>query len=229
MPVCRNCGVEIDLGLKVCPLCGEAVEKNAITDPGKQPQPQKDKPEKRYPWFLELFSFFAFAAFIIVFAVDFAYGANLTWSRIPMVSIFFSWLFAFLLHHLRLKPYLLVTLETINFLFFLWALDLFISSHSWFLPLALPLILILGILFLLVIVSIRTFKLSTLSAIAVGTFTVGIFLLCLEIIINLYMDNFFISWSIVAFACIIPVSGLFLYLQVKNRKKGSDLKKIFHI
>jgi len=229
MPLCRNCGVEIDVGLKVCPLCGEPVEKNANTEPGKQPLPQKDKPEKRYPWFLELFSFFAFAAFIIVFAVDFAYGANLTWSRIPMVSILFSWLFAFLLYHLRLKPYLLVAVETINFLLFLWALDLLISSHSWFLPLAFPLILVLGILFLLVIVSIRTFKLSTLSAIAVGTFALGIFLLCLEIIINFYRNEFFLSWSIVAFACIIPVSGLFLYLQIMKRKKGSNLKKIFHI
>jgi formate-dependent nitrite reductase membrane component NrfD len=52
----------------------------------------------------------------------------------------------------------------------------------------------------------------------------------LEVILNRFKNNtIFISWSIVAFACILLVSGLFLYLQFRMNKKGSNLKKYFHL
>lgn len=146
-----------------------------------------------------------------------------------MSSIFFAWLFAFLLYHFRKHPYLLVLLEIVNFLFLLWALDQFIETSSWFLPLALPIILVIGIIVALMILWVRSFKLKVMTALAIGTLAAGIFLLCLELILNLYHKEFFISWSIVAFACLIPVSSLFIYLHLKIRKRGSDLKKFFHI
>jgi len=231
MPICKNCGVEIENNDTVCPLCGHSQNNDAVKPVEKKSiEPNIEKQIKSHPWFLELLSFFSAAGAIIVAAVDFAYGANLTWSRIPLISLIFAWLFVFLLHHLIKKPYLLVILETLNFLIFIWFLDCFIPAYSWFFSLALPIILVVGILFLLVILWIRSFKLSTMLSLSVGTLAAGIFLLCLEVILNkFHHTDILISWSLVAFACILPVSGLFVYLQFRINKKGSNLKKYFHI
>ena len=230
MPICKNCGVEIENKDAVCPLCGDSQNNNTVKPVEKKSiEPELEKQTKSHPWFLELLSFFSAAGAIIVVAVDFAYGANLTWSRIPLISLIFAWLFVFLLHHLIKKPYLLVILETLNFLIFIWLLDCFIPVYSWFFSLALPIILVVGILFLLVILWIRSFKLSTMLSLSVGTLAAGIFLLCLEVILNkFHHTDILISWSLVAFACILPVSGLFVYLQFRLNK-GSELKKFFHI
>lgn len=230
MPICKKCGVELETGTAVCPLCGTDISGgNACR---KQTEPTVSKPGTRYDnlWFLEIFSFFAAAAFIIVLAVDFAYNAGLTWSKIPLIAIFFVWLFIFLIHHLLSRPYLLVGLEMLNFFVFLWFLDRFTGDYFWFFGLAFPLILTLGILFLLVILWIRSFHLSTLLSLSVGTLACGIFLLCLEMILHDFQnESFSISWSLVAFACILPVSGLFFYLQKRLNRKGSEMKKYFHI
>lgn len=231
MPICKNCGVEIEAAHSFCPLCGAPIGNKAIKQEEEvMVKPSFEKPAVLHPWFFELFSFFLLASAIIVFAVDFAYGISLTWSRIPLISIAFSWLFVFIIHKFKKRPYLLVTLGMIVFFIFLWLLDRFIPAYSWFFYLAFPIILAIGILFLLVILWVRSFNLSSLSALSVGTLAIGIFLICLEVILNRFSHNkIFISWSVVAFACILPVSGLFLYLQFRINKKGSDLKKYFHL
>jgi hypothetical protein len=229
MPICPDCGIDLDEGTKLCPLCGRNLTGDDNHFISEMKPDTADNEKRTHPWLLELYSFFLLAAFLIVPAVDFAYGGNLSWSRIPMASIFFAWLLVFLLHHFKKRPYLLVLLEILNFLLLLWALDQFTPTSAWFLPLALPIILVIGIIVLLIILWIRSFKLKILPSLAIGTLSVGIFLLCLELILNLYHNKIFISWSIVAFACIIPVSGLFVYLQLKIKKRGSDLKKFFHI
>lgn len=226
---CKKCGVELKPDATRCPLCklpitGEADLSSASVLP--------DSPErgKNPIWFLELFSFFAFAGFLIVFAVDFAYGAALSWSRIPLASIVFAWFFIFIIYKSSLRPYLLVTLEMVNLIIFLALLDKFSGNYSWFVRLALPVILITGILFLLVILFIRSFKLKTLLSISIATLAVGIFLISLEVVLhNFHQNAISISWSLVAFACILPVSGLFFYMQIRLNRKGNSMKKFFHI
>jgi uncharacterized protein DUF6320 len=229
MSICQHCGVELDNEKSTCPLCRRSIKgEDSIL---KEIQPLSDKKRKQvsYLWLMELFSFFSLTGFLIVLAVDLAYGTDLTWSRIPMAAVFFTWIFSLILFHFLRKPYLMVALETINLMIFLWLIDFFTPKYSWFLSLALPLILVIGIIFLLIILWIRSFKLSTLSAISVGTFAIGLLLICLEIILNLFHAKFFISWSIVVLACLLPVSCFFIYLQFRIKKKGSDLTKIFHI
>ncbi|HPR16749.1 MAG TPA: DUF6320 domain-containing protein [Candidatus Cloacimonadota bacterium] len=231
MPICKKCGVEIDAAAERCPLCGTSqnAESWDLT-PNPVNEAVEEKVTSTHPWFLELFTFFAIAGFIIVFAVDFAYGANLTWSRLPLISIVFTWLFAFFIVHLKKKPYLLVSLETLDLIVFLWLMDRCLPAYSWFYNLALPVILVAGILFLLVILWIRSFRLSIFRALSVGTLSVGVFLLCLEFILNRFHGlPVFISWSLVAFACILLVSALFLYLERKFNKNNLHWKKYFRV
>lgn len=227
--ICKKCGVEIESN-NFCPLCGSS--QNDINKDLHKTLPAQEGSDPRLKnklWFLDLFSFFAAAGIIIVVAVDFAYSGHLTWSRLPLVGTTFAWLLVFLIYHLIRKPYLLVILETINFLALLWFLDRFIPAGSWFINLAFPIILVIGILFLLVILWIRSFQLSTLKSLSVGTLAAGLFLICLEIILHRFQQGkMLISWSLVVFACILPISGMFLYLQKRLNKQGNKMKKYFH-
>jgi len=229
MPVCENCGVEIEDIYDICPLCGIPRDNTEVKVVQKQPKPVRKQKKTNYLWLLELLSFFSLAGIMVVLAVDLAYGINLSWSYIPLVSIIFTWVFFLILFYFSRKPYKLVTIEVINTLIFLQLLDFFTPKHTWFLKLALPLILILGIIILLVILWIRTFKLKVLPAISVATFAIGVFLIFLDLILHLFHDLFTISWSLVAFACLLPFSGFLLYLQYRLKKKGSDLPKILHL
>jgi hypothetical protein len=229
MPICKNCGVEIE-NSEFCPLCKsrqDGTKGIEVTRP--TPEVQVNKQTHSKLWFFELFSFFAASAAIIVTGIDFAYGTDLTWSRIPLAAIIFGWLFVFLIYHLSRKPYLLVALETVNFLVFLGFLDFSNPRDTWFLSLAMPVILVIGILCLLTILWIRTYELELLPSISVGTLALGIFLICLELIIHRFKhESYFISWSLVAFASILPLGGILVYLHSKLKNNGSQLKKYFH-
>ena len=142
MPICKNCGVEIEENQALCPLCG--------LPPGEEPE-STEKGEASTPFILsekrestrilvwEIFSFTALSAILIVFVVDFAYGLNITWSRYPLVCLGFIWITFFLILKVKRRIGLLFFLMLINLLLFLFLLDLSMPRGSWFWTLAFPL------------------------------------------------------------------------------------------
>ncbi|HHE37293.1 MAG TPA: hypothetical protein ENL20_01810 [Candidatus Cloacimonetes bacterium] len=233
MPICKKCGVEIEEGLKFCPLCKTPL--GEFTEPAETEEIQSRKliPEisrKSRSWLWELVTFLSFAGFIVIFAVDFAYGTNITWSRFPLVSIIFVWLSFTFIFRLKTRTYLQIILETLVLLILLWVLDLFIMAKPWFFRLALPIVLCLSFLTILNTFFFRKTRVSVFGILASSMISVGIFLLFLDFILHNYMEGkLLLSWSIVAFACIIPLVVFLLYFRKRLKKKGIDLQKFFHI
>ena len=233
MPICKKCGVEIEEGLQFCPLCKtllgeniEPVETEIIKSETIVPKIIRQTKS----WIWELVTFLSFAAFIVIFAVDFAYGTNITWSRFPLASIIFIWLTLTLLIRLKRRTYLLIIFETLILMILLWVLDLFITTKPWFFKLALPMVLSLSLLLILTILFVRKNKLSVFGILATCMTSGGFFLLFLDAILhNFRKGKPLISWSVVAFACIIPLIVFLLYFQKRLKKKGIDLQRYFHI
>jgi len=233
MPICKKCGVEIEEGLKFCPLCKTLFEENFEPFETENIKSETIVPKlirQTKSWIWELITFLSFAAFIVIFAVDFAYGTNITWSRFPLASIIFIWLTFTLLIRLKKRTYLLILIETLILLVLLWVLDLFITTKPWFFKLAFPIVLSLSFLLILTILFVRKNKLSVFGILATCITSNGFFLLFLDAILhNFKKGKPFISWSIVAFACIIPLIVFLLYFQKRLKKKGIDLQRYFHI
>jgi len=243
MPICKNCGVEVESNYRTCPLCGAelgaatARSETARADPetvglkeAAQHTAIEAHDEKVRLLFQEVFGFIALAAAVVVFATDFAYGMKITWSRIPLISIGYIWLSIFMIPRLKRIPYLLPVAELLTTALFLYALNLFTGGRNWFWELALPIVAALGILMLLTVFIIRVFKLSVLGGLAVSLISAGLFTLCLEAILNSFLhERIWVSWSLVTAASVIPIIAFLVSFEKRLKKRGSNLQKHFHV
>jgi len=233
MPMCRKCGVELEPGTFFCPLCKTPLEENHDDKNGLELQVQERmeaRDEQRAFLFREIFSFFALAGVIVVGAVDLAYGADLTWSRIPLVSIGFLWIAVILPSGIHSRTYLQIIFEVVNLALFLFFLDLFTPGRSWFLNLALPLTAILGVLILKAVFLIRRFRFFVPGGIAMALLCVALFVLSLELLLHNYQGHSpSVSWSLITSAAAIPFVLFLLSLEKKLKRGGSNLEKYFHV
>ncbi len=180
--------------------------------------------------FGEVISFIALAGAVVVFAVDYAYGMQVTWSRFPLITIAFLWLLLNIPYWLRGQGYLIVLLETIDLGAFLYMLDLFTPSVSWFAGLALPIAGGLGVIIMLAMGCIRLFRLSVLGSISAVLVGLGLYILWLERVINYYLyGRAYVSWSLVAAAAVIPIIVFLISFNMRLKRHGSNLKKHFHV
>ncbi len=236
MPICRNCGVELDEGLDYCPLCrtplGEGAgqgEKSPPIPPAAHRSGSPSAPLTRMRLW-EIVSLFAGTGAAVVLVADFAYSRTVTWSRFPLVSILFLWTVATLLLFLRRHRLLLLIGESAALAMFMLMLDLLMPGAPWFLTLALPLSVLAGALTGAVCAAARALRPRLFAVLAVALASAGLFVTGLEAIINLhYTGAFRLSWSLVVFGCVIPLVGLLLYIQYRLKATGKEMRKIFHL
>jgi hypothetical protein len=233
MPMCSNCGVEIENDYERCPLCGTSLSGEAGAEPaggGEYSEVIEQHDRRVRLLFREIFGFIGLAGAVVVFAVDFAYGMDISWARYPLASIAFLWLAMFLIAVLKGRIYLIVLCETAATAAFLLLLDLFSAGGGWFLPLALPLTLAAGGLVLVSAAVIRRFRLSALGGISAGLISAGLYTVCAELVINAYLGGQLQpSWSFITAAAVIPIIAFLINFEKRLERRGSDLQKYFHV
>jgi hypothetical protein len=233
MPICSNCGVEIENEYEHCPLCGVLLTGETDEEPplgGEYSEVIEQHDEKVRLLFRDIFTFIALAGAVVVFAVDFAYGMNISWARYPLASIAFLWLAVFLISALKRRVYLLVLCETAATALFLYLVDLFSAASAWFLPLALPLTLAAGALVTVTIAVIRRFDLSALGGISAGLISAGLYTVCAELLINAYLGRpLQPSWSLITAAAVIPIIAFLIHFVKRLERRGSNLEKYLHV
>jgi len=236
MPICQNCGVEIDEGLERCPLCrvplGREAEQGeeAPPPPGDVLSPVEVSKPLTLLRLWEIVSLLAGTSAVVVFVADFSYSMTVTWARYPLVSIIFLWAAGSLLLLLHQHGLLLLVAETVLLAIFLQAIDLLLPTDPWFLTLALPLTVLAGALIGGVSALARALRPRVFAILAVVLVCAGLFLVGLEITISLYLSGAFrLSWSLVVFGCVAPLVGLLLYVQYRLKVTSDDLGKIFHL
>jgi hypothetical protein len=231
--LCKHCGVEVESDADYCPLCrrplrgeGEKVEEVSL-QPAVVPREANQLISR---WLLEIISILALAGAIVVAAADFAFGRSLTWARYVLASIAFLWLSGvFLIVFLR-RWFVYLLAETAALSLFLWLLDRLTPGPAWFPPLALPVTLLAGVMLVLTLATGRKRERSPLMAVAIAMLAAGLFLVGLELILNGYLYNrFFVSWSVVALACVLPSVLLLLHLRRWFRKRESEIRRLFHL
>jgi len=236
MTVCRNCGVEIEEDLELCPLCraplrGGVAEQEHDTPPPRTGRPAEGMPirlARRRLW--EIVSLFAAAAAVVVLVADFANGLSVTWARYPLLSVFYLWSAGSVLIFLRRRRLFLLLAETVAAAMFLLGLDVLLPGEPWFVTLALPLTLLSGALVGGVTALSRALRRRVLAVVAAGLGTAGLFVVGLEAVLNLHFaGSLRLSWSLVVFGCIMPLVGLLFYVQYRLKVTHSDMRKIFHL
>lgn len=234
MRACPYCGVEIEDDRTHCPLCGRPLDGSDLTDEesgGDQCADERPRPGPRARmWLWEVITLVMGVAALIVAAADFAYGFDMSWSIYPLSGLGFVWLFVSALIWLGQDIPLAYAAVTVDVLLFLLVLDIVTPGEPWFVPLALPVTLLVAAVGGAAAAIARGLKLSVIQTIADGVLAIGVFLVGLEIILHLAFGTpSILSWSIVAFAGCLSIALLLLVINQRLRQRHADFKRVFHL
>ncbi len=232
MSICIYCGVELDNGLTVCPLCGKNPETGAEETADYPGHPSAilrihKKEHRRYLW--ELSGILVFSGIAVSLIVDLLIDKGLQWAHLASSQILMVWVILTLLLFCRKQPLLLLSGIMASILIALAAIDLFGGGSSWFLPVGLPItaaaFLTVGILFLLH----KVIPLKGLNLIGSGLLIIGGFCIVTEIIIDLYTKGYVnLQWSLITTVSLLP-AALSLFFYHYRLKKGHRLDTLFHV
>lgn len=252
MPLCIHCGVELDEGLAVCPLCGRHPETGdaeaaSLSGAGEAPSHRGTgageesglqgspsailkihrKEQQRSLW--ELSAILAFSGMAICLIVDLLTGRGLRWAPLAAMHILMVWVILTLILFCRKRPLLLLGGILTAVLAALAATDLFAGGSGWFLPVGLPLtaaaFLALGTLWFL---HVRV-PLKGLNLPGSGLLLIAGFCIVTEIILDLFMTgSVHLRWSLITAISLLPVA-LILFFYHYRLKRGRRLETLFHV
>jgi hypothetical protein len=232
MTLCVNCGVELDDGLKVCPLCGKDPENKIEQKQVSNNYPSgiihiQKKENRRYLW--ELSGVIAFSGIAVCTILDLLTGKGLNWSPFSDVSITAAWVILSIYLFAYKRTLAFVSLQLLTILTALYFIDLIATGREWFFPVGLPVTVAGFIAAGTVIVLYRTVHLKGLNIIASALIALSGYCIITEIIFDKYRNGFVdLQWSLIIAVSILPISLLFFFYQYRL-KKGNRLDSFFHI
>ncbi len=250
MNLCPHCGVELEAEEYACPLCRRPLpERPADGWPAPAPSPPAPVAAAPVPppatagpaalspatrrrahrLLLEIYSLLAATAAIVLLAIDLASGMSVTWARYPLVSLVFLWLVGFVPILCSGRSWVLLSALTVAVGLYLFALDGLTPGRDWFLPLALPLILLAGAVLALTLGVVRIGRLSLFSTIAVALLAASVLAVGLDLLLNrFFAGRLFVGWSVIALACTLPPVLILFYLRKRLRARQAEIRKVLH-
>lgn len=130
---------------------------------------------------------------------------------------------------LRKHPWIVFAILVPTAAVFVLAIDFLTFGVSWFLPVGLPIVLIIeGAAFFCVALSAAS-KRKGLNVIAIGLLGIAIIGVGIETVLSLnYAHRIMVTWSAVVATVALPIAGLLFYLHYRITNRAS-LKKLFRL
>lgn len=243
MAECPNCGVTLADSAKHCPLCRAAIHAapqaaHAGEGAGTAPYPERAldpedfeafSPADKRKIFLEVFSICTLIACLVVLAVDFLTGGGISWSLYPVSSLVLLYVLVCAPFLLYRRPWILLAVLAPACVAFIFVIDLLASGLSWFLPVGLPIALIVEASALSCVVLSAASKQKGVNIISLALIGVSAACVGIETVINLnFAPRFFLFWSSVVATVCLPIAGFLFYLHYRINKRAS-LKKLFRL
>lgn len=232
MTICTHCGVELEEGLIVCPLCGRNPDNSGEEDQHSVNNPSgiirmHRNENRKHLW--ELSGIIAFSAIAVCTLVDLLISRKLDWSPLCDVIILATWIILTLALFGTKRLWLFLPGVLLTILSALLTADLITRGADWFLPVGLPIALAAscsaGLLFLLY----KTVRLRGLNFIATWLIVAAGFCIATELILDHYLNDLIkLRWSLIVAVSTLPVTLIFFFYHYRL-KKGNHLDSLFHI
>jgi hypothetical protein len=241
MSVCKNCGVELEEHVENCPLCGESISEGfqKKKEPPDRYEPVHEQrllsdfkeltPTQRQKLFWQLSGIVLISGMIVTFIIDLIINREITWSKYTMSTSMILFINITLLVFLKNKTAWALTGCFIATSLLLILFDLFNKNIGWGSKLGVPLVFSFYLVVYILVSIVRKSKQRGINLIAYFILAAGILSLCVEGIISVQVQNqLSFQWSIIAMASVIPVASVLLFIHYRLRK-GTELKRFFHI
>jgi hypothetical protein len=234
MSYCTNCGVELDMDLTTCPLCGFTVGKAQITTPADHSEFYPSdiillhkKETRRHIW--ELSGIISFSGVVVCTIVDLVIHKSLLWSLFADTSIVALWICLTLIllafkKYFLIIPGMLVTILSVLFLF-----DLFSPPVNWFYGIGLPVTISLFVAVSIIVLLWKVAHFRGFNILAIAFFVLSGFCVVSEVFIDKYLSHKVdIRWSAIVAVSIFPIGLILLFVHYRM-KKGKRLDSYFHV
>lgn len=235
MSYCVNCGVELAPSERICPLC-----QTEVHNPRQPYDPQAPKP---FPSGLDLLMPTDNRGFVaailtlllalpaaVCFACDVAYTDGAGWSMLVIGAMAMLWVFIVPMLFLRRHRVLAAAvLDTAALLGYLWLVEHFAARGIWFLHLAVPLVVLIDILFVADYLLVTKAVHGRFRQAALALATVPLLLFGIEACVDHFLDGHIqLLWSfIVAIPCVLL--ALILLLLGRRERFKNQMKKRLHM
>lgn len=232
MTICAHCGVELDDGMKICPLCGMDMEKNEDQEYVSNNYPSEiiklqKKEKKRFLW--ELSAVIAFSAIAVCTLVDLLVSKGLKWSLYSDIPVSAIWVILTLFRFAHKRIILLVLSILMTILTALFLINLISPARQWFFPVGLPVTLAAFLAVSILLTLYRAARFKGLNIIAAALVVLSGFCIVVEFTLDLFLDGVVhLRWSLIASVSVIPVALIFLFYHYRLQK-GKRLDSFFHI
>lgn len=235
MSYCVHCGVELEATERVCPLCRTEVcnPRQPFDERARRPYPTQVDPiteRVNRQFIVAIISILMAFPALLVTAIDLFYTSGLDWSLIVTGALAMLWVFVCPPLLLRKPTFLKVAIPSLlAILGFLFLVNRFYFMADWYIHLALPIVLLFG---LLTIVTgeliarriLRGFAIPAAVLIAIGMLVSGI-----ELIVNRYMKGFYsIQWSLFVLIPCLALAGIAISIA-RRRAIQDEIRKRLHL
>lgn len=229
MIVCKQCGVELDEQMQVCPLCetsvmdGGRVNKKFSADV----RDEKLKPTllKRVLW--QIACVLLLSAIVATLIIDLSRLGYVTWSIYPVTISLILFSYSSLIVLWRAKPVIQLLAAWLVSGALLIAVKLF-TGDDWPIRLALPILCGVNVICMLLISILSRLKVKGVNVLAIMFVAIAVLCVLIEGVLSLYLkDQMVLNWSVIVAACLLPVTAAVVYIHLRTRN-NKDLQKIFH-
>lgn len=238
---CPNCGVELEKSMNFCPLCGEPIIdhytenieyiqlRNRKREEKKLPDYQRLSGVQKRKLFWEVSGIILITGILVTFILDFFSNNTLTWSRYSIAVCTMLFLQSTLIRFWYRKLLILMLGSIVSTSALVLLLDLLQGTVSWSIHLAIPLLIVVHLLTLGLTRVIMNTTEKGLNLIAYSFIALGILSVFIEGILSFYLNDVFIlHWSLIVIASVLPGSAVLFFIHYRL-KKGTDLRRFFHI
>ncbi len=232
MTICVNCGIELDDGLKICPLCGKHLENSGEQEHIPENYPSDiiqlhKKENRKHLW--ELSGIIAFSGITVCTIVDLLINKGLRWSLFCDVSILAVWIFMTISLYVHKRTLIFIALQMLTILASLFFIDLIATGPEWFFPVGLPATIAASIAMVAIVILYKAAHFKGLNIIAAALIILSGFCIILEMILDEYLNGVVdFRWSLITAISILPVALIFFFYHYRL-KKGNRLDSFFHI
>ncbi|HKK81238.1 MAG TPA: DUF6320 domain-containing protein [Prolixibacteraceae bacterium] len=241
MHKCKKCGVELDVNMNYCPLCGQKSNITPQVDrkKGGASEVSEDMDEtygfkdlthlqkRKVVW--ELLTIILVSGIVVSFIVDLLVNKQITWSKYTVTSGLFLFINISLVIFFYKRMVLLLAGGFFAGALLMLALDWYSDGTGWGLGLGVPIILSFYLSSALMAFVLHKTRRKGLNVIAYFLLIVSMFCMSIEGLLSRYQTNTLnLQWSVILMVSVIAVSAILLFIHYRL-KRVTDLRRFFHI
>ncbi len=236
MPYCSRCGVEVDKGVASCPLCSAPIQTFDEAPPPEKRFPDfesDDKPRmdpgarRTLAW--EVITILAVIAVVVVVGTDLLAHARILWSLYPAGAVLLTWILCTLLLNFRRSPWIVAAGTVLALAAVPAAMNAMEGGLDWYLPLALPILILLVVVAGALALVISKVRFVGLNVVAYASLGAAVVCAGVDLLIGRFATGrILLSWSVIVLQALLPFALIVLFLHYRLRNRF-DFKRVFHL